>query len=53
MKFKRCSNCKHCIIDLKALHIVYIEKCHKRGHHILRPFWSGWWCKDWRASDVQ
>ena len=50
---KRCSNCKHCAMDLRALFLasVVIEKCTLHGHHILNPVWKGWLCKDWRAED--
>lgn len=45
---KRCSNCKHCACDLKAISFgVFIDKCFKKGHYILHPFWKGWRCKDW------
>lgn len=50
--FKRCSNCENRIYDLKALLLcVYICKCVKKEHLIVRPFWSGWKCKDWRKED--
>lgn len=49
---KRCSNCKHCIIDLRALSIgVLVHKCTLKKRNILRPFWSGRQCDEWRADD--
>lgn len=50
---KRCSNCKHCIMDWKALFIgnVYLKKCAVNDRFIHKPFWSGWRCKNWRAED--
>lgn len=50
---KRCSNSKHCGIDMQAINrcSIFIVKCHKKKHHVLYPFWSGWLCKDWRAED--
>ena len=48
---KRCSNCKHCGIYVKALLIcVYIHKCYKKGHLITEPFWKGWKCKEWEKK---
>ena len=48
---KRCYNCKHLGIDMKALNIgVYAEKCYKK-HIIINPFWKGWRCKEWGAED--
>ena len=44
---RRCSNCKHCIIFMKAWYVVYIKACQKKGHCIVRPFWEGWLCKEW------
>ena len=50
--FKRCSNCKHCVIDIKALNIgIYVDKCHKKKHIIINPFWKGWRCKEWVKED--
>lgn len=47
--FKRCSNCTHCSVDLRAVQFgVFIDKCFLHKHHILHPFWKGWRCKDWR-----
>lgn len=52
--FKRCSNCKYCRIDLKALNIgVFAEKCYKKNRFITHSFWNGWWCKEWRAYNVK
>ena len=49
---KRCSNCKHCGIDMKAVMLcVYAHKCYKKGHVIIRPFWNGWKCKEWEKKD--
>jgi hypothetical protein len=48
---KRCSNCEHYGIDMKAVMLcVYAHKCYKKGHGIIRPFWNGWKCKDWRKK---
>ena len=46
---KRCSNCKHCSVDLRAIMIasVWIMKCHLKDEHKLHPFFSGWRCADW------
>lgn len=50
--YKRCSTCKHCIIDMKALNIgCFIEHCKVNGHFIRKPFWSGWGCRFWEAQD--
>ena len=46
---KRCSNCEYCIGDLKAIFMgILIDKCSLMQHNILRPFWSGWRCEEWR-----
>jgi hypothetical protein len=49
---RRCSNCEHCGLDMRALSMrVYIHKCYKKRHHIFHPFWSGWLCKGWVKED--
>ena len=49
---KRCSNCKYCGIDMKALWMgIFIHKCFVEKHHILHPFWKGWRCKKWEKED--
>ena len=48
---KRCSNCEHCIVSIKALPIVFIKICTVDRHFVLKPFWEGWMCKHWRAKD--
>ena len=46
--FKRCSTCKHCILDMKAMNIgIYAEKCSLKKHIIINPFWKGWGCQKW------
>ena len=48
---KHCINCTHCVIDVKALNCgVVIDKCLKNGHLILRPFFSGFRCEDYRRD---
>ena len=50
--YKRCSTCKHCIIDLRALNIgIFAEKCNKKKHIITKPFWKGWGCTAWEKKD--
>lgn len=50
--FKCCSNCDHCGIDMKALYMgFFIHKCFLEQHSILRPFWSGWRCEEWRKRN--
>ena len=51
--FKRCSNCKHCSLDLRALWVadIWIMKCHQKDECVLHPFFSGWRCKEWRKRD--
>ena len=46
---KHCSNCKHCGLDVRAIMIcgVCIHKCHKKGHHIIHPFFSGFRCGEY------
>ena len=45
---KRCSNCKHCGLDTRALNIgAFIHRCRVYDYYILNPFWRGWWCKGW------
>lgn len=54
---KRCSNCKYCGLDLKALMMgIIVHKCCESPffvdrHNILHPFWSGWWCKKWEKEN--
>jgi hypothetical protein len=50
--FKRCSNCEHCVMDLRALYVanVFRRICAKHKHWVKSPFWEGWKCKDWRSD---
>lgn len=49
---RHCKSCKNCIVDLRAIYLcgVYIHKCTKKRHYILRPFFSGFRCKEYRKD---
>lgn len=51
--YKRCSTCKHCRVDLKALYIAgcFVHFCKINGRFILKPFWSGWGCRFWEVDN--
>lgn len=49
---KRCSNCKYCVKRIGGF--TTENKCtsfSSKRWFINYPFWSGWWCKAWRAED--
>lgn len=50
---KRCSNCKHCKADMRAILLVGIHRriCFSHGHLVRSPFWEGWKCKQWEKED--
>ena len=49
---KHCSNCTYCVLDMKALNCcVVIDKCLKKGHLILHPFFSGFRCREYRRTE--
>ena len=50
---KRCSNCEHCDVDLRAWYVgnVFRKICFHHGHWIKYPFWEGWRCKEWRKEN--
>lgn len=51
-KYKACANCKHCGLDMKALDTgLLIDMCHLKKRHIRDRWFSGFWCKAWRAKD--
>lgn len=47
---KHCSNCKSCVTDIRVLNMcgVWVKKCKIFGHCIIRPFFSGLGCKEWK-----
>ena len=48
--FKCCWNCKHCVVDMKALMLgLWVEKCFLHDRIILHPFLKK--CKHWRKDD--
>lgn len=49
MAFTRCSTCRRCVVDYRAIEICgcFILKCSIKGGHIRFPFWKGWRCKEW------
>ena len=50
---RHCSNCTYCVMDVKALNIgVVIDKCMKKGHLILHPFFSGFRCREYRKEQT-
>jgi hypothetical protein len=52
MGIKVCRNCKHCLLDLKALSCgVLVDKCGVTGKIILHPFLGGFLCKNWSKEE--
>ena len=50
---KHCFNCTHCVIDIKAANCgVIIDKCLKKGHFILHPFFRGFRCEEYRRNKI-
>lgn len=50
---KYCSKCTYCVMDCKALTLgVVIDKCLKKGHLILHPFFRGWRCKEYKKEQT-
>ena len=49
---RHCKNCKNCVLDLRAMLDLglCVEKCRVDGHLILRPFWSGLRCKNYKRG---
>lgn len=48
---KHCKNCIYCVMDVKALNFgVFIDKCLKKGHYILHPFFSGFRCEEYQPQ---